>query len=137
MHRACHGFMRSCAVSAILRQSGRRGNAAPVAIRRRFHPRSARSPRGPGSTRSFEPAILRRPAPGARQKARSDERRSAGRHPSTEEAAMIREFKQFLLQTNALALAVGVIIGGAVGKVVSSIVSDLLMPLIGLLIPGG
>lgn len=50
---------------------------------------------------------------------------------------MLGEFKKFLLQTNALALAVGVIIGGAVGKVVSSLVSDLLMPLIGLLIPGG
>ena len=51
--------------------------------------------------------------------------------------SMIGEFKEFLLKTNAFALAVGVIIGGAVGKVVSSIVSDLLMPLIGLLIPGG
>jgi large conductance mechanosensitive channel len=50
---------------------------------------------------------------------------------------MIKEFKQFLLQTNALALAVGVIIGGAVGKVVSSLVSDILMPLIGVGIPGG
>ncbi len=50
---------------------------------------------------------------------------------------MIAEFKKFLLQTNALALAVGVIIGAAVGKVVSSMVSDLLMPVIGLLIPGG
>jgi large conductance mechanosensitive channel len=50
---------------------------------------------------------------------------------------MLAEFKKFLLQTNAMALAVGVIIGGAVGKVVSSLVSDLLMPLIGLLIPGG
>jgi len=42
-----------------------------------------------------------------------------------------------LLQTNALALAVGVIIGGAIGKLVGSLVSDILMPLIGLLIPGG
>ncbi len=50
---------------------------------------------------------------------------------------MWNEFKAFLLKTNALALAVGVIIGAAVGKVVSSIVSDLLMPVIGLLIPGG
>ena len=49
---------------------------------------------------------------------------------------MIEEFKKFLVQTNALALAVGVIIGAAVGKVVSSIVSDILMPVIGLLIPG-
>lgn len=50
---------------------------------------------------------------------------------------MLGEFKKFLLQTNALALAVGVIIGAAVGKVVSSMVSDLLMPVIGLMIPGG
>lgn len=50
---------------------------------------------------------------------------------------MIQDFKDFLLKTNALALAIGVIIGGAVGKVVSSLVSDILMPIIGLLIPGG
>lgn len=50
---------------------------------------------------------------------------------------MIEDFKKFLLQTNALALAVGVIIGGAVGKVVSSLVADILMPIIGLAIPGG
>ena len=50
---------------------------------------------------------------------------------------MLGEFKQFLLKTNALALAVGVIIGGAVGKVVSSLVADILMPLISLAIPGG
>ena len=50
---------------------------------------------------------------------------------------MLNEFKQFLLKTNALALAVGVIIGAAVGKVVSSIVSDVLMPVVGVLIPGG
>src|SRR5262245_21231218 len=50
---------------------------------------------------------------------------------------MFDEFKKFLLQTNALALAVGVIIGAAIGKVVSSLVGDVLMPLIGILIPGG
>ena len=50
---------------------------------------------------------------------------------------MLKEFKEFLLKTNALALAVGVIIGGAVGKVVSSLVADILMPLISLAIPGG
>lgn len=50
---------------------------------------------------------------------------------------MLSEFKKFLLQTNALALAVGVVIGGAIGKVVSSLVSDVLMPLISLAIPGG
>jgi len=50
---------------------------------------------------------------------------------------MLGEFKKFLLQTNALALAVGVIIGGAIGKVVTSLVSDVLMPVISLGIPGG
>ena len=53
------------------------------------------------------------------------------------EVVVFEEFRKFLLSTNALALAVGVIIGGAVGKVVSSLVGDILMPLIGLLIPGG
>jgi len=51
--------------------------------------------------------------------------------------AVVAEFKDFLLKTNAFALAIGVIIGGAVGKVVSSMVSDLLMPIISILIPGG
>jgi len=46
-------------------------------------------------------------------------------------------FIDFLKQTNALALAVGVIIGGAVGKVVSSLVADVLMPLISLAMPAG
>jgi len=50
---------------------------------------------------------------------------------------MWREFREFLLKQNALALAVGVIIGAAIGKVVTSIVSDLLMPVIGLGLPGG
>jgi large conductance mechanosensitive channel len=50
---------------------------------------------------------------------------------------MIGEFLEFLRKTNALALAVGVIIGAAVGKVVASIVGDLLMPVIGLLVGGG
>lgn len=50
---------------------------------------------------------------------------------------MLREFKEFMLKTNAMALAVGVIIGGAVGKVVSSLVADVIMPVISLAIPGG
>ncbi|MGH9749552.1 MAG: MscL family protein, partial [Candidatus Polarisedimenticolia bacterium] len=46
----------------------------------------------------------------------------------------MRGFRDFLLKTNALSLAVGVIIGGAVGKFVGSLVSDVLMPPIGLLL---
>ncbi len=50
---------------------------------------------------------------------------------------MIKQFKQFLTTTNALALAVGVIIGAAVGKVVAAVVGDLLMPIISLFLPAG
>ena len=50
---------------------------------------------------------------------------------------MIREFREFLLKQNALALAVGVIIGAAIGKVVTSLVGDVLMPVISLALPAG
>jgi large conductance mechanosensitive channel len=50
---------------------------------------------------------------------------------------MMSEFKAFLLKTNALALAVGVVIGAAVGKVVSAIVDDVIMPIVGLMLPAG
>ncbi|HEX8939277.1 MAG TPA: large conductance mechanosensitive channel protein MscL [Candidatus Limnocylindrales bacterium] len=43
-------------------------------------------------------------------------------------------FRAFLLRTNALALAVGVIIGVAMGNVVNSLVNDIIMPPIGLLL---
>ena len=51
--------------------------------------------------------------------------------------SVLNDFREFLTKQNALALAIGVIIGAAVGKVVTSITNDLLMPVIGLLIPGG
>ena len=50
---------------------------------------------------------------------------------------MIKEFKEFLLKQNAIALAIGVIIGAAIGKVVTSVVEDTINPIIGLLLPGG
>ena len=50
---------------------------------------------------------------------------------------MLIEFTKFLTKSNALALAVGVIIGAATQKVVSAIVDDLLMPLVGLIMPAG
>jgi large conductance mechanosensitive channel len=49
---------------------------------------------------------------------------------------MVSEFKAFLLKTNALALAIGVIIGGALGTVVNSLVNDIIMPPIGLALGG-
>lgn len=50
---------------------------------------------------------------------------------------MIAEFRGFLTKTNALALAVGVIIGAATGNIVSALVADILMPVIGVFLPGG
>lgn len=49
---------------------------------------------------------------------------------------MLSEFKAFLLKTNALALAIGVIIGGALGTVVNSLVNDIIMPPIGMALGG-
>ena len=50
---------------------------------------------------------------------------------------MIRDFKEFLVKNNVLALAIAVIVGGAVGKVVSSLAADILMPFIGMVLPSG
>ena len=49
---------------------------------------------------------------------------------------MLTEFRAFLLKTNALALAIGVIIGAALGTVVTSLVDDIIMPPIGLALGG-
>jgi large conductance mechanosensitive channel len=45
-------------------------------------------------------------------------------------------FREFLLKTNALALAIGVIIGGALGTVVNSLVNDIIMPPVGVILGG-
>jgi large conductance mechanosensitive channel len=47
------------------------------------------------------------------------------------------EFRAFLLKQNVVALAVGVVIGAAVGRVVSGFVDDVVMPIVGVLLPGG
>ena len=49
----------------------------------------------------------------------------------------LTEFKDFLLKTNALALAVAVVLGIAFGKVVSALVDGLVMPIVGMVTPGG
>ncbi len=49
---------------------------------------------------------------------------------------MLTEFRGFLIKTNALALAIGVIIGVALGAVVASLVNDIIMPPIGMLLGG-
>lgn len=49
---------------------------------------------------------------------------------------MVGQFRTFLVTTNALALAVGVIIGTALGTVVNSLVSDIIMPPVSLILGG-
>ncbi|HZX40304.1 MAG TPA: MscL family protein, partial [Myxococcaceae bacterium] len=51
--------------------------------------------------------------------------------------SLAKDFREFLLKQNALALAVAVVIGAAVGKVVSAIVDDVIMPVVGLVLPPG
>lgn len=50
---------------------------------------------------------------------------------------LAKEFRDFLFKQNALALAVGVVIGAAFGRVVSGIVDDIIMPIVGVVLPGG
>ena len=50
---------------------------------------------------------------------------------------MFAEFRAFLTKSNALALAIGVIIGGAVSAIVSAVSADVLMPIVSLFLPGG
>jgi large conductance mechanosensitive channel len=45
---------------------------------------------------------------------------------------MLKEFKAFVNQGNALDLAVGVIIGAAFGKIVNSLVADVITPILSL-----
>jgi large conductance mechanosensitive channel len=57
--------------------------------------------------------------------------------PALKNESMLAQFRAFLLETNALALAIGVVIGGAVSRLVTTLVQGLIMPLIGLILPGG
>lgn len=50
---------------------------------------------------------------------------------------MRSEVKGFLLKSNALALAIGVVFGAALGTVVNSLVKDIILPPIGYALGGG
>src|SRR5687767_5952250 len=50
---------------------------------------------------------------------------------------VLREFKTFLIKQNVLALAIAVVIGAALGKVIDSVVADFIMPIVGVVAPGG
>lgn len=44
--------------------------------------------------------------------------------------AMIREFKEFLLKQNVIALAIAVVVGTALNSLVQALVNDFIMPLV-------
>ncbi len=46
---------------------------------------------------------------------------------------LIKEFKEFIAQGNAIDLAVGVVIGAAFSSIINSLVGDIIMPLISLI----
>lgn len=50
---------------------------------------------------------------------------------------MWREFKQFMVKENVLALAIAVVIGAAMGKLVTALVNDFIMPIVAVVAPGG
>lgn len=49
----------------------------------------------------------------------------------------MRDFRDFIVKQNFLALALAVVLGGAVGKVVQSVVDDFIMPIIAAGSPAG
>jgi large conductance mechanosensitive channel len=50
---------------------------------------------------------------------------------------MWREFKQFLVKENVLALAIAVVLGAAMGKLVTAVVNDFIMPIVSAVVPAG
>src|SRR6185503_14970061 len=57
--------------------------------------------------------------------------------PTPAQLSLWGQFRTFLVETNAFALAIAVVIGGAVGKLVTSLVNGIIMPIIGVILPGG
>jgi large conductance mechanosensitive channel len=58
-------------------------------------------------------------------------------HFNSNGAMMLRDFRNFLMKENFIALALAVVLGAAVGKVVQAIVDDFIMPVIGAVTPAG
>ena len=51
--------------------------------------------------------------------------------------AMVKEFKDFLLKQNIVALAIAVVVGTALNTLVKALVDDFIMPIIAAAAPGG
>ena len=56
--------------------------------------------------------------------------------PTAKAVSFVKEFRDFLLKTNMLALALAVVLGAAAGKVVNAIVEDVLGGIIKAIRPG-
>lgn len=50
---------------------------------------------------------------------------------------VVKEFLEFIKKYQVLGLAIAFIIGSASTKLVTAVVNDLIMPIVGLIIPGG
>jgi large conductance mechanosensitive channel len=50
---------------------------------------------------------------------------------------MLRDFRNFLMKDNFIALAIAVVLGAAAGKVVQAIVDDFVMPIVATATPSG
>ena len=50
---------------------------------------------------------------------------------------MVKDFMEFLKQYGVIGLAIAVVIGGKVNTLVTAVVDGLVMPLVGLISPGG
>jgi len=51
--------------------------------------------------------------------------------------AMVKEFREFLLKQNVIALAIAVVVGTALNTLVKALVDDFIMPIIAAAAPGG
>ncbi len=59
------------------------------------------------------------------------------RNPPPERRQAMKDFREFIVKQNFLALAIAVVLGGAVGKVVQAIVDDFIMPIVAAGTPAG
>ena len=50
---------------------------------------------------------------------------------------MLKEFKEFLLKQNIIALAIAVVVGTALNTLVKALVDDFIMPIVTAGLPGG
>src|ERR1035437_6657245 len=50
---------------------------------------------------------------------------------------MVKEFISFLKEYQVIGLAIAVIIGGKINELVKAVVDQLVMPIVGLVVPGG